>query len=239
MAAGQGYIEFATGDVLTASAANGYLASQVVMVFADAAARTSAIASPQEGMISYLKDTNSTEYYSGSAWAAIGGGGASGAMTLLNTGSTSMSGSATKTISSIPSTYNELWIYMYGVTNSVANSTMYLNVNSDSTSGNYPNGAWWGTPGVAGNAFSSENTTFMSLNAFGASFWPNNTNNFTSMQIQGYTRAGSKNINYQQGLDGMNKTGLCMYEGSSAIDSITITTSSSFTAGTIEVYGVK
>ena len=74
MAAGQGYIEFATGDVLTASAANGYLASQVVMVFADAAARTSAIASPQEGMISYLKDTNATQYYSGSAWVSIGGG---------------------------------------------------------------------------------------------------------------------------------------------------------------------
>lgn len=73
MAAGLGYKEFATGDVLTAADANGYLASQVVMVFASAAARTSAIASPQEGMISYLKDTNSTEYYSGSAWVAIGG----------------------------------------------------------------------------------------------------------------------------------------------------------------------
>ena len=71
MAAGLGYKEFATGDVLTAADANGYLASQVVMVFASAAARTSAIASPQEGMISYLKDTNATEYYSGSAWVSI------------------------------------------------------------------------------------------------------------------------------------------------------------------------
>jgi hypothetical protein len=62
-----------TGDVLTASTANGYLASQVVMVFADAAARTAAITSPEEGMISYLKDTDSTEYYSGAAWVAIGG----------------------------------------------------------------------------------------------------------------------------------------------------------------------
>lgn len=74
MAAGLGYKEFTTGDVLTAAQANGYLASQVVMVFADAAARTSAIASPQEGMISYLKDTNATQYYSGSAWVSIGGG---------------------------------------------------------------------------------------------------------------------------------------------------------------------
>jgi hypothetical protein len=51
------------------------------MVFASSAARTSAIASPQEGMISYLKDTNSTEYYSGSAWVAIGGGGLSSPLT--------------------------------------------------------------------------------------------------------------------------------------------------------------
>lgn len=74
MAAGLGYKEFTTGDVLTAAQANGYLASQVVMVFADAAARTAAIASPQEGMISYLKDTNATQYYSGSAWVNVGGG---------------------------------------------------------------------------------------------------------------------------------------------------------------------
>ena len=74
MAAGLGFKEFTTGDVLTAADANGYLASQVVMVFASAAARTSAIASPQEGMISYLKDTNVTQYYSGSAWVSIGGG---------------------------------------------------------------------------------------------------------------------------------------------------------------------
>lgn len=73
MAAGLGYIEFATGDILTAATANGYLASQTVMVFADSAARSAAITSPQEGMFSYLKDTNATQYYNGSAWTSIGG----------------------------------------------------------------------------------------------------------------------------------------------------------------------
>jgi hypothetical protein len=73
MAQGLGFIEFSTGDVLSAAAANGYLASQTVMVFADAAARTAAITTPYEGMMSYLKDTNATEYYSGSAWVALGG----------------------------------------------------------------------------------------------------------------------------------------------------------------------
>jgi len=75
MAAGLGYKEFTTGDVLTAADANGYLASQVVMVFASSAARSSAITSPQEGMIAYLKDTNAVEKYDGAAWVSVGGGG--------------------------------------------------------------------------------------------------------------------------------------------------------------------
>ena len=105
MAAGQGYIEFATGDVLTAAAANGYLASQVVMVFASSAARTSAITSPQEGMLSYLKDTNAVEAYDGAAWISVGstgditgvtagtgisGGGTSGTVTVTNSMATAI-----------------------------------------------------------------------------------------------------------------------------------------------------
>ena len=73
MAAGLGFKTFNTGDVLSAADVNGYL-MQGVLVFADAAARTAAITSPQEGQMSFLKDTNSTEYYSGSAWVAVGGG---------------------------------------------------------------------------------------------------------------------------------------------------------------------
>ena len=74
MAAGLGFKTFVSGEVLTAAEVNGYLNSQTVMVFADAAARTAAITSPQEGMISYLKDTNATQYYSGSAWVNVSGG---------------------------------------------------------------------------------------------------------------------------------------------------------------------
>jgi hypothetical protein len=71
MAAGLGFKDFVTGEVLTAADVDGYL-MQGVWVFADAAARTAAVTSPQEGNMSYLKDTNSTEYYSGSAWVAVG-----------------------------------------------------------------------------------------------------------------------------------------------------------------------
>lgn len=119
MAAGQGYIEFTTGDILTASAANGYLASQVVMVFADAAARTSAVTSPQEGMMSYLKDTNSVEYYSGSAWVAVGGGGGGGswaAWTPTYSGITIGNGTVTARYLETSGTIFFEWLFTFGST---------------------------------------------------------------------------------------------------------------------------
>ena len=72
MAAGLGFKTFATGDVLSAGDTNGYL-MQGVLVFADAAARTAAVTSPQEGQTSYLKDTDVIQVYSGSAWVTKSG----------------------------------------------------------------------------------------------------------------------------------------------------------------------
>jgi hypothetical protein len=124
MAAGLGYIEFATGDILTAAAANGYLASQTVMVFASASARTSAITSPQEGMMSYLKDTNATEYYSGSAWVALGGG-SSGALTFL--ARTSFSGVASQAFDSVfSSTYKSYMVVVEKLYSTTAGNDFQL-----------------------------------------------------------------------------------------------------------------
>lgn len=73
--AGAGYKLFNTGDVLTAAQVNTYLQEQAVMVFANAAARTTALSGVlAEGMITYLKDTDKVETYNGSAWVAVGGG---------------------------------------------------------------------------------------------------------------------------------------------------------------------
>jgi hypothetical protein len=44
---------------------------QGVWVFASATARDAAVTSPQEGNFAYLKDTNVTTYYTGSAWTNL------------------------------------------------------------------------------------------------------------------------------------------------------------------------
>lgn len=97
MGAGSGFKTFASGDILTASDVNGYL-MQGVWVFANAAARTAAVTSPQEGNVSFLKDTNSFEIYDGAAWVAYGSGDITGVTTGANSGLTGGATSGTADI---------------------------------------------------------------------------------------------------------------------------------------------
>ena len=92
MAAGLGFKDFVTGEVLTANDVDGYL-MQGVWVFASAAARDAAVTSPQEGNFAYLKDTNVTTYYTGSAWANLDTTGMTNPMTTTGDTIYSSSGS--------------------------------------------------------------------------------------------------------------------------------------------------
>lgn len=92
MAAGAGFKTFNTGDVLSAADVNTYL-MQGVWVFDSAAARDAAVTSPQEGNFAYLKDTNVTTYYTGSAWANLDTTGMTNPMTTTGDTIYSSSGS--------------------------------------------------------------------------------------------------------------------------------------------------
>ena len=104
MAAGLGFKDFQTGEVLTAADVDGYL-MQGIWVFTNATARDAAVTSPQEGNFAFTKDNNSLWYYDGAAWVASGatgdiegvtagigisGGGTSGTVTVTNSMATAI-----------------------------------------------------------------------------------------------------------------------------------------------------
>jgi hypothetical protein len=69
--AGLGRRVFTASEVLTAANVNNYLMDQAVMVFAGTAARSSAIGTPSEGMVSYRSDSNIIEVYDGASWVGV------------------------------------------------------------------------------------------------------------------------------------------------------------------------
>jgi len=69
---GAGFKDFASGAILMAGDVDNYLMRQTVMTFADASARDTALSGYlEEGMICYLKDTNTLVKYNGSSWGNV------------------------------------------------------------------------------------------------------------------------------------------------------------------------
>jgi len=234
MAAGLGFKTFATGDVLTAADTNGYL-MQGVWVFANAAARTAAVTSPQEGNMSYLSDTNSTEYYSGSAWVAISGGASAASYSLINTGGTSLSGSVT-TVSGISGMSSLQILVRDGSLNGSGEIRIRFNTDTGAnynvagglweTNTIFPNPRTAQTNGFEGAILANASQTF----SVGVSVTGANSTGFKAVNVFGAAPGNTAN-NYS-----FSSTGL--YVGTSTISSVSIATlSNSFDAGTIYVYG--
>ena len=72
--AGAGFKDFQAGEVLTASDVDTYLMQQTIMVFPDAATRTTALSAVlAEGMMAYLEDLNAVQVYDGTEWVEVAG----------------------------------------------------------------------------------------------------------------------------------------------------------------------
>jgi hypothetical protein len=67
---GAGFRTFASGEVLTSNNVMEYLMKQMVMVFSGTAARSSALPSPETGMVAYSTATG-LQVYNGTSWVSV------------------------------------------------------------------------------------------------------------------------------------------------------------------------
>jgi hypothetical protein len=157
-------------------------------------------------------------------------------MTLIST--TTLTGAAV-TLSSIPQTYNLLYLVIRNFTPASANSTLYMRFNSDSNSNRYRSVLNTGTNYETQQSF---NTTFIELDSStSSSTSPNlteiripNYTNTTTWKIANIVTIASPNTNYVY----RNASGV--YNQTSAITSLNFLPSSgNFTSGTILLYGVN
>jgi len=102
LGANAGYKLFNTGDVLTAAQVQNNLQNQSIMFFATAAARDASApltAALTEGMFCYLADVNQVQFYTGSAWVGLLGGG--GALATFTSPKETVDRSATATTGTV------------------------------------------------------------------------------------------------------------------------------------------
>jgi hypothetical protein len=153
-----GFRTFTAGEVLTASNVQNYLMDQSVMTFAGSAARSSAIgtANFEEGMTSYLKDTDKLEIYNGTNWVSVAPTTTQG-LTLINT--TSFSGVSSQSFSSIfDKTLYNFWRVEFRLHGSVSTNTRIRGrANTTDISSGVYGASYYADYGGSAAVFSSSN----------------------------------------------------------------------------------
>jgi len=165
----------------------------------------------------------------------------SGGMTLLST--TTLTGTS-NSITVSPTGYKDLKIYIYGCNNGT-DYDLYVRLNSLSTTS-----YWQSYRGVHGastavNLTASRNAIY--LNGFGAyALKSGNTDNSFNMTIADCNSAQKKIVStfgaYMAGDAGTSQLAFASVDSaltSSAVTNVTVIASTSFTAGTCQIYGVK
>lgn len=128
--AGSGFRTFTAGAVLTAAQVQNYLQDQAVMVFASASARTTALASPAQGMMSFLNDSNSYWQYYEVYNATTNPGGASVAGWYPAEGTVLFNGKRSNTSLTIPTgAYTVVSYNTFSCAGSTSNTTT-IQINS-------------------------------------------------------------------------------------------------------------
>jgi hypothetical protein len=147
--AGLGFKTFVAGDVLTAAQVQGYLQDQAVMKFASSATRAGAIASPTQGMVSFLTDSNTYWQYYEAYNSGTNPGGAASAGWYPLEGTVLFAGKRSNTSASIPNdTYTVISFNTFSCAGSTSNtSTIQINSATIPSTFTVRNAGWYSITG--------------------------------------------------------------------------------------------
>ena len=163
-------------------------------------------------------------------------------MTLINSGGTTLTGGSV-TISSIPSTYKDLYLVVRDFLPATDQTDLCVRVNGDSTSSRYYN-AYYSTGGnMAGNGRTlDESKLFLTKTQFSTS-----SNSLATAVFPDYTNTNTfktaivNSVGNYDGTTGVTFTGqIGVYNQTGVISSLQFFVSSgNFTSGTFFLYGVN
>ena len=233
---GSGFRTFTAGEVLTASNVQNFLQNQSVMVFADSTARATSIgtANFEEGMVSYLEDTDTVEVYDGSAWGSIAPATTQG-LTLINT--TSFSAVATQSFNNVfNATYDNYRILLVGNASGAVGVTLRLRAaGSDVSTNTY---SW--QESVANGTGNVTCTRVTSTSSFNIGAMSSGAKHFTQIEIASPFLAQDTNLETKSMYNNTNPI-VYFYGGfnsnSTSYDGFTLIPASGTITGTVSVYG--
>jgi hypothetical protein len=226
--AGLGRKIFTAGDVLTASDVQNYLMDQTVMNFAGTAARSSAIATPTQGMVSYRDDIDNLELYNGSAWVSASG------LQLIKKQTIGSAVSSVTVTGAFSATYENYVIKVSGGVGSTSAASIGLQIGSSTTL--YALGAAFapfstGTPGAYSNA--TNTSSFINIGSSGTNYQVFDVN-VNSPFLARFTTVSS---NYPYTGGAVYYAGILSDTTSHTAFTLTAA-SGTMTGGTIYVYGL-
>lgn len=246
---GSGFRVWTAGEVVSASNVNNYLQEQAVMSFAGTAARSSAIASPEEGMLSYLQDSDTYQGYDGAAWVNLGtlsGASDSGLVHIVTTTGTGVS-SISLPQGTFTSTYNNYRIII-DVSDSTTDNSFTARLRAsgtDNTSSVYNNAVFYVTSGAStGVAANSTTATswdigYMANAASGGLIVLEVFNPFASTVTFASVHQNRLDVAAGSTGNGEMRIGTLSHSSTTSFDSLSVIRASGNMTGSIYVYGYR
>ena len=239
---GSGFRTFQSGEVLTSSNVQNYLMDQSVMVFAGTAARGSAIASPETGMVSYRTDGTADskregfEFYDGASWTRLVPATTTAGLELISS-TTIGSGVSSVTVSNaFSSTYDNYRLVISGGAGSTNN---YLNMQMGATTTGY---YAWGVSGTYNsNTVTGDGESNVANFRYVAAYSTNSI--WGVVDLSGPNLA--KNTHYNAAISLSNTIDAALWYNGYLADTTQYTgftllaISGTITGGTVKVYGYK